>query len=128
MFKANYRAANGSAGGEVGSHPGSHNMGYVMRANSSALTLRLVWQSSLATLPFLRSVFMADQRPNCAGLGDTLVLYSIPLGQEEATREIGKRRSEKWASYSTNTARSRSGTARPADVLPSTHTMRHHIA
>ena len=27
-------------------------MGYVMRANSSALTLRLVWQSSLATLPF----------------------------------------------------------------------------
>ena len=31
---------------------GSHNMGYVMRANSSALTLRLVWQSSLATLPF----------------------------------------------------------------------------
>ena len=32
--------------------PGSHNMGYVMRSNSSALTLRLVWQSSLATLPF----------------------------------------------------------------------------
>ena len=40
------------AGGEVGSRPGSHNMGYVMRANSSALTLRLVWQSSLATVPF----------------------------------------------------------------------------
>ena len=50
--KANYRAANGSAGGEVGSRPGSHNMGYVMRANSSVLVLRLVWQTSLATLPF----------------------------------------------------------------------------
>ena len=25
---------------------------YVMRADSSALTLRLVWQSSLTTLPF----------------------------------------------------------------------------
>ena len=43
---ANYRAANRSAGGEVGSHPGSPNMGYVTRANSSVLTLRLVWQSS----------------------------------------------------------------------------------
>ena len=43
---SDYRAANGSAGGKVGSHPGSHNMGYVMRANSSALTLHLVWQSS----------------------------------------------------------------------------------
>ena len=31
---------------------GSHNIGYVMRANSSELTLRLVSQSSLATLPF----------------------------------------------------------------------------
>ena len=31
---------------------GSHNMGYVMRANSSVLVLRLVWQTSLATLPF----------------------------------------------------------------------------
>ena len=51
---SDYRAANGSAGGEVGSHPGSHNNCYVMRANSSALTLRLVWQSSLATLPFCR--------------------------------------------------------------------------
>ena len=30
----------------------SHNMGYVMRANSSVLVLRLVWQSSLATLPY----------------------------------------------------------------------------
>ena len=50
--KPNYRAANGSAGGEVGSHPGSHNMGYVMRANSSALTLRLVCQSSGTSLPF----------------------------------------------------------------------------
>ena len=38
----NYRAANGSAGAGVGSRPGSHNTGYVMRANSSALTLRLV--------------------------------------------------------------------------------------
>ena len=37
---------------DPGHHSGSHNMGYVMRANSSALTLRLVWQSSLATLPF----------------------------------------------------------------------------
>ena len=27
--RANYRAANGSAGGEVGSHPDSYNMGYV---------------------------------------------------------------------------------------------------
>ena len=33
---------------------GSHNMGYVMRANSSVLVLRLVSQSSLATLPFCR--------------------------------------------------------------------------
>ena len=32
-------------------HSGSPNSRYVMRANSSALTLRLVWQSSLATLP-----------------------------------------------------------------------------
>ena len=31
--------------------PGSHNMGYVMRANSSVLVLRLVWQTSLATPP-----------------------------------------------------------------------------
>ena len=38
----------------IDTYPGSHNMGYVMRANSSALTLRLVWQSSLATLPFCR--------------------------------------------------------------------------
>ena len=31
---------------------GSRNRRYVMRANSSTLTLRLEWQSSLATLPF----------------------------------------------------------------------------
>ena len=31
---------------------GSHNMGYVMRANSTVLVLRLVWQTSLATVPF----------------------------------------------------------------------------
>ena len=31
---------------------GSPNSRYVMRRTSSALTLRLVWQSSLATLPF----------------------------------------------------------------------------
>ena len=52
--KANYRAANGSAGAGVGSRPSSHNSGYVIWANSSALILRLVWQSSLATLPFCR--------------------------------------------------------------------------
>ena len=34
--------------------PGSHNSCYVTWANSSALILRLVWQSSLATLPFWR--------------------------------------------------------------------------
>ena len=32
--------------------PGSHNSCYVTWANSPALIIRLVWQSSLATLPF----------------------------------------------------------------------------
>ena len=36
----------------IDTYPGSHSMGYVMRANSSVLVLRLVWQTSLATLPF----------------------------------------------------------------------------
>ena len=33
---------------------GSHNICYVTWANSPALIIRLVWQSSLATLPFRR--------------------------------------------------------------------------
>ena len=43
---------------------GAHNRCYVMRANSSALTLLLVWQSSLATLPFCRHQYLLQLVPD----------------------------------------------------------------
>ena len=42
---------------------GSHNICYVTWANSPALIIRLVWQSSLATLPFCLEPDQARRLP-----------------------------------------------------------------